>query len=277
MEINPTHVLVLAAFVAGLFGCGDDESTAGTQSASSSDTSITEPVASAATTLDTQPPPAATTLDTQPPPVATTLDTLPPAVESDCPFPHGGTCLGPIAAGTYTTTTFGPTITYTVPDGWVNGEDLLGNFLLQQEGDPRYLGIYRNVAAPLECEEHRDPNVDQSVEAITEWLTSHPGLVTTEPEPVSVGGLDGVFVDISLDPSWTVACPYSQGAPVVPFIVGGGPSSLHHVILPGFQERLYLLEMDGGNVAIEVGPEGASLPEYLDVVNPILIALEFTS
>ena len=192
------------------------------------------------------------------------------AVPIDCPYPHGGNCLGAITAGAYTTTTFRPTISYTVPNGWVNGEDLPGNFLLQLADDPRYLGIYRNVAAPLECEEHPDPNVNQSVEAIADWLTSHPGLVTTEPQAVAVGGVDGVFIDISLDPSWTVTCPYSQGAPIVPFIIGGGPSSLHHVIVPGFQERLYLLEVDGGNLAIEVGPEGASLPEYLELVTPII-------
>ena len=29
--------------------------------------------------------------------------------------------------------------------------------------------------------------------------------VTTEPQPVSVGGLDGVYLDISIDPAWTTA------------------------------------------------------------------------
>ena len=164
-----------------------------------------------------------------------------------------------------------------MPDGWVNGEDAPGNFLLQLEGDPRYLGIYRNMAVPVECEEEIDSSVDQSVEAISNWLTSHPGLVTTEPQAVSIGGLDGVYIDISLDPAWTVTCPYSGGQPIVPFIIGGGPSSLHHVILPGFEERLYLLEADGGNVAIEVGPEGDSLPEYFELVEPIIDSLQFTS
>lgn len=210
-------------------------------------------------------------------PAGATLDAPPPPVEIDCPNPEGGTCLGAIPAGTYTTTTFRPSITYTVPDGWVNGEDAPGNFLLQLEGDPRYLGIYRNIAVPVECEEEIDSSVDQSVEAISNWLTSHPGLVTTEPQAVSIGGLDGVYIDISLDPAWTVTCPYSGGQPIVPFIIGGGPSSFHHVIVPGFQERLYLLKADGGNVAIEVGPEGDGLPEYLELVEPIIDSLQFTS
>jgi hypothetical protein len=174
-----------------------------------------------------------------------------------------------------TTTTFQPSITYTVPDGWVNREDLPGNFLLHLDGDERYLGIYHDATAPLECEEAPAPGVGQSVEAWSDWLTSHPGLVTTEPQPVNVGGLDGVYIDIALDPEWTVTCPYSEGQPVVPFIIGGGPSFLHHVILPGYEERIYLLNYNGGNIAIEVGPEGTSLPEYLELVEPIIDSIEF--
>ena len=91
---------------------------------------------------------------------------------------------------------------------------------------------------------------------------------------VSIGGINGVFMDITLDPSWAETCPFSEGKPVVPFIIGGGVSSLEHVILPGFQERLYLLEKDSGNVAIEIGPEGASLEEYLQKVEPIISSLQ---
>jgi len=62
----------------------------------------------------------------------------------------------------------------------------------------------------------------------------------------------------------------------VPFIIGGrGPASLHHVIMDGWKERLYLLRYKRGNVAIEVGPEGGSLAKYLRKVTPILWSLRF--
>jgi hypothetical protein len=96
----------------------------------------------------------------------------------DCPE-HGGTCLGPLAAGTYATQVFGPRIVYTVPEGWTNGEDLPGNFLLQMEGDDRYLGIYRNVAAPDGCDEWPLGGVGRDVDDLVAWLTDHPGLRTT--------------------------------------------------------------------------------------------------
>ena len=47
------------------------------------------------------------------------------------------------------------------------------------------------------------------------------------------------------------------------------------MILPGFEERLYLLEFEGGNIAIEVGPEGESLEDYLGEVMPIIDSLQF--
>jgi hypothetical protein len=211
-------------------------------------------------------------------PASATFDAPPPPVEQHCPNPQGGTCLGRIPAGTYTTTTFQPSITYTLPDGWNNGEDLPGNFLLQLDGDPRYLGIYRNVTAPFgDCEERADPDVQPTVDSFSDWLTSHPGLDTTEPEPVTIGGLDGIYLDIGLDPNWTTTCFFSEGKPVVPFVIGAGPSSLDHVIHPGFHERPYLLEYDDSNIAIEVGPGGASLPNCLEQVITIIDSLRFTS
>jgi hypothetical protein len=197
-----------------------------------------------------------------------------------CPNPNGGQCLGPLEPGTYTTVTFSPAITYTVPAGWTNGEDLPGNFLLQLAGDQRYIGIYRDANAPYKCEEHPDPDVRQTVSDYTRWLRANPLLHVTKPRPVSIGGLHGVVMDISKAPGTKgKGCTVDTFEGFVPFIVGGrGPASLHHVILdePGFEERLYLLRYKHGNVAIEVGPEGSSLPDYLGAVTPILQSLRFT-
>jgi len=240
-------MLVIALFAIPLTGCGSDAAAAAP--------SLARAVADAG---------RAQTGDADPRPV--------------CPNPHGGQCLGPLEPGTYTTVTFSPAITYTVPAGWTNGEDLPGNFLLQLEGDSRYLGIYRDANVPDGCAEHPDPDVSQSVSDYTRWLRRHPLLRATKPIPVSLGGLHGVAIDISKAPGTEgEGCTYEEtitGA--VPFIVGGrGPASLHHVIMDGWKERLYLLRYKRGNVAIEVGPEGASLPEYLKEIRPILRSLRF--
>ena len=196
-----------------------------------------------------------------------------------CPNPHGGTCLGPLPAGTFTTTTFSPAITYTVPAGWTNGEDLPGNFLLQLDGDFRYLGIYRDANVPYKCEEHPDPDVSQSRRRLHALATPPPAAARHQAPPRLVGGLHGVVMDISKAPGTKgKGCTFGENTGAVAFIVGGrGPASLHHVILdePGFKERLYLLRYKRGNVAIEVGPEGTSLDAYLREVTPIIQSLRF--
>ncbi len=193
-----------------------------------------------------------------------------------CPYAHSGSCLGSLDAGLHVSSSFRPDLTYTVPDGWVNTEDLSGNYAFQKTGDTRYLAVYQNVRVPLECEEMENPEVGGGVDELVGWYTTHPGLVTTEPEPVMVGGLTGVFLDISLDPPWDMTCEYSEGQPVVPFLIKDDVTSgMHHVILPGFEERLYLLEWYDGNVAIEVGPEGGPLDDYLSEVLPIIESMSF--
>ncbi len=194
-----------------------------------------------------------------------------------CPNPHGGSCLGALEPGTYTTVSFSPAITYTGPAGWTNGEDLVGNFALQLNGDPRYIGIYRDANAPYKCEEHFDPDVSWTVSDYTRWLRRHPLLHVTKPRPVALGGLHGVVMDISKAPGTKgKGCTFGGFEGAVAFIVGGrGAASLHHTLLDGWKERLYLLRYRGGNVAIEIGPEGGGLAEYMKLVTPILKSLRF--
>jgi hypothetical protein len=196
-----------------------------------------------------------------------------------CPNPEGGTCLGALAPGTYKTRSFSPGITYAVPVGWINQEDLPGNFQLLLEGDDRFIGIYQNANAPDGCEEHPDPDVSQKVSDYTRWLRRNPLLHVTKPRRISVGGLHGVVMDISKAPGTKgMGCTYDAFTGNAPFIIGGrGPAGLHHVIMdaPGWEERLYLLRYGTGNVAIEIGPEGDSLDEYLEKVAPILRSLRF--
>ena len=210
------------------------------------------------------------------------------ATPAACPNPDDGTCFGPLAAGRYQTTTFRPSITYTVPDGWVNGEDEPGNFLLVRARDPQegiyggnFVGIYRDVYPAAEyCIESPEPGIGTSVQALATWLTGHRGLETTEPQPVTVGGLDGLMVDVTLAKGWKTTCPFSKGKPVVPLIIGGaGSSHLYHVSLPGMSVRLYLLAAGDGNVVIEVAqvPGQGTFTEYLAEVVPIIQSLTFAA
>ena len=218
----------------------------------------------------------------RPHPPARSTPTAAAAPTAACPNPHGGSCLGALAPGTYTTQSFSPAITYTVPAGWTNSEDLPGNFVLHRTGDFRYLGIYRDANVPYKCEEHPDPDISQSVSDYTRWLRRHPLLHVTKPRPVTVGGLHGVAMDISKRPGTKgKGCTFGED-PRAPF-----PSSSAAAARPACTTSSWTRPASRnvstccatrrGNVAIEVGPEGTSLDAYLREVTPIIRSLRFAN
>ena len=115
-----------------------------------------------------------------------------PSVRPECPNPNGGECLGPLAAGAYTTTAFQPRLKYTVPSGWDNEEDLPGNFLLLppgatlagvDAGTSDYLGVYTQVAPDPNCATTAGI-ANPEPQAIAACIASRQGLVATDRKSV---------------------------------------------------------------------------------------------
>lgn len=210
-----------------------------------------------------------------------------PSQSGRAPCPYGperaGTCLGVLSAGTYSTTSFTPSITYTVPDdGWSNGEDREGIFVLLAPGESfagleadksDWIGVFRSIGAVAPgCDEKVEPGV-VSAQALTDWYASQPGLVVTEPQPASIGGLSGLMIDLSLAPGWTETCPDPfPDVPLVNLLMGTGPSEeLGALVEAGWTTRLYLLDFDDDNIAIYVmdHPGRLGLDDYDAVVRTI--------
>ena len=196
---------------------------------------------------------------TSPSPIAAT-PTPKGSPSQKCPSSEGGVCLGEVPAGTYSTKSFRPRLTYTVPDGWSNLEDLPGNFLLVppayslegvNAGTSDYIGVYASVVPAMNCESEAPPGVERSPAAIVDWLSGHPGLVL-ESQVVSVGGLDGMMAEMRVAPDWTEGCSYSNGRPIVPFLTGRPPSAFDHNLPEGQAIRLYLLSSGTDVLGIEV-------------------------
>lgn len=205
-------------------------------------------------------------------PKGATLERPEQSAASTCPNPHGGVCLGSLDAGSYSTTAFEPKLSYMVPAGWANGEDLPGNVLLSRRDDPEegiwggsYIGVYQNVRAAAPCGEEAQPGVGTSAAELTAWYRTVPGLEIVGDAPVSVGGLSGVALDFRVSDGWTSPCPLDGVIHAVPVIIGGGVSDLHHVMGAPLGMRLFLLDWEGGNVAIEVTAvrEQHSLVDYI--------------
>lgn len=208
----------------------------------------------------------------------------PTASPIPCFNPHGGECLGPLEAGTYQTSVFEPAIRYTVPSGWVNAEDLLGNFQLYREEDPQeglvggsYIGIFNDARIPDGCAEDGDPTIGNDPADLVAWYRSHDGLATSRPRRVTVGGLRGLLVDVPLRKDYRGTCPWSEGFPVVPVMIGSGVSALFHVSLHEIHVRLLVLRWKSANVTIELTSvrEQHSPQEWRRLVRPIITSLEF--
>ena len=178
----------------------------------------------------------------------------------DCPVADDF-CLGDLEAGDYASQFFDPfvgpgeswaprfgVVQYVVPEGWANASDWPTTFQLQPAGTEPTTSItlYANVAVVSDdhCADTPDPAVGRSARAIADWLASAPGLVATAPEAVTIGGLSGHRIDITLDPAWTETCPFSAGAPIRGVFADG--SGFHWTIGPGTRSRLFLLDLGDG-------------------------------
>jgi hypothetical protein len=181
---------------------------------------------------------------------------------ASCPNPDGGSCRGVLRAGTYRTVSFAPTLTYTVPTGWANYEDNLGNVNLApprvslsdaQNGVNIILVWTAAQAAAMNCNGASDPNAPASAKGIAQWLAHHRGLISTQPRPVAIGGLKGYVLTVHPAPRGGIRC---GGSSNVMLLNGygntggqfwlGGPSDHALVYLLTFRDLPLAIIADSG-------------------------------
>jgi tRNA A-37 threonylcarbamoyl transferase component Bud32 len=185
------------------------------------------------------------------------------ALSAQCTQPFGGTCLGEVPAGTHTTRTFKPALTYALPVGWTNFNDSPGNFgLVPRGGDwtavdagkSDYFGVFQRIA-PTGSRCGNDAALVRSAAAYVRWLKANPGLSVTRLKRVAVGGLAGFVLDLRLRAGWKKTCPWSHGMPVVQFIHGVDPTNpqmIHGLPPRPWVMRLYLLDYNHATLGIEI-------------------------
>jgi hypothetical protein len=148
-------------------------------------------------------------------------------IRSTCPNPHAA-CLGDLDPGNHVSIVFTPFIPptdwqysygsfgYTVPDGWSNVEDSRDDYVLVQTGAPDDAGIFvvAGVSAHSQdasCPESPATGVGHTATAISTWIRTVQGLVTSRPAAITIGGLKGFALDVRVDPTATHTCPFSDG------------------------------------------------------------------
>ena len=185
--------------------------------------------------------------------------------------------------GTYTSEAFTPPLTYTVPAGWVMFDDEPGQFELALEHHDPYIYVWRDLRALApDCAEEPQPDVGFSAADISGWLAARDGLDTSEPQPVSIGGLSGYVMDVRMSPDWTESCPFSDGQATVPTLIGTAPLSSHVFwgTLIDSSQRYYFLDLgeDGteGNIVIAVEVCcGAEWDEVMETASPVIESFVF--
>ena len=108
--------------------------------------------------------------------------------------------------------TLDPALTFTVPSGWFNKFDQPRGYGLEA-GLNTSLEVQRDlVVARADCvEAESEPGVGTTASAMVQAL-ARPGLDTTEPAPITIGGLSGFTIDITLAADWTTPCPSAMVA-----------------------------------------------------------------
>lgn len=226
-----------------------------------------------------------------------------PWVRSDLPLPRDGAA--PLPPGTYLTSAFDPfaepgvsgQLSYTVPEGWKIKEDEPDVFLLHRLPDPSpsqpatdsfvSLFVQPRIAADFAdgamCGPvGAAPGVGGGIDEVVEAITARPGVVSTPPTAVTIGGFAGQMVDVHLAPSWTRGCEAPEG-PIVgmPILVqaGSGPGPVAG-LGPDNPLRLILLDLGGGRtmaiVIFSIEPSQPALFEaQVAEVMPIIESFEF--
>lgn len=194
-------------------------------------------------------------------------------VRAGCPPP--GWCLGDLDPGRHVSAAFNPwappealhydygRFSYVVPDGWQNTEDGGDGYVLAKQDAPGgtdelpgpAIRIWQDVLPNGQtpgCERAPAPGVGHTARAIATWLSSLPSLTTTKPKSVTIGGLNGFMLDVSMTPASNSTCPWMDGQPAATLFLNSDPSSSFGWGNPGLDGsmRLFLLDLGGGRTLL---------------------------
>jgi hypothetical protein len=193
-----------------------------------------------------------------------------------CPVQDSGTCLGVLAAGTYTASSFRPQLTFTVPGEWANYLDIAGLYLLQPPGSKppgnfiagSFVGLETSVAPEASDCQSRVRGVKRTPTAILKWMKTKRSLVVSHVHAVTLGGLRGLVLDVRMRTGAKGCLSAGATQRAAPLLVGVGPSSFDHEVAPHFAERHYLLGYRRGtlDVALVDASGGKQLASFNSVV-----------
>ena len=185
----------------------------------------------------------------------------PAAIECENDLPG---CAGPLVAGTHRSSQFEPSVSYEttseVVGAWLNAIDIPTIYKIDQ-ADPNdpYVLMWSDAAIvdqSDQCSTNPDTGLGRRAADWIEFLTSHPGLVASEPLSIDFGTVTGQQVELAVADSWTTVCP-DHGSFYVGLLtqsVEGQPSEYGL----GSNQRLLMTVVDVGDRTVVMQTYGSS-------------------
>ena len=189
-------------------------------------------------------------------------------------------CWGALEAGTYPSQYVNPRLdpatwapllgamTVTVPAGWANASDWPNEFSLTPAADyaletkagpapDTYNGIWvmtqpQPAIRTADCTHAVQPGAS-TVDGLVDWVSTRPGIKTADSGTITVGPYAGKWVDVSVDPAESFACPDPTDHAKVALIGSEGPHPTDWWLLPNEHLRVIVLDIgQGDTVAIGI-------------------------
>ena len=212
------------------------------------------------------------------------------ASASACAGP-GETCLSP---GTYTSSAFRPTVTYTVPAGWVLSGENRGELDLRYGAGGQYtypdgltfndaISIFRRPVAESATSFAPVEGIGTKANDLAQWLAHHSDLVASAPTKVVVGGVNGYRLVLSLPTGTRTApdhCTSDHGEPrCESLFLSSDPAATYGFGLVGPETAVvYLLDLPSGDTAMVVidDVDGIDQAGLVAAARPVVESLAFS-
>lgn len=188
--------------------------------------------------------------------------------------------------GTYVHDAAKPALTLTVPAGWWLSTEIPNTFGIRPEAYTSDEGIrtwydMRVAVNDAACTEAPDPTIGHTADDLIAAFTSRPGIVATDPQPISIGGLEGQWIDLHLSPDWTATCPFDPSlGPSVTLFTDADPANGDNTPFWGVSntEQLRIIALDdraGSSVLIIVNAVEATYDTLLAESMSVIDTFEF--
>jgi hypothetical protein len=204
-----------------------------------------------------------------------------------------GTCLGALKPGVHTTTSFVPTIRYTVPAGWVNTLDIRGEMDLQYSAGGQYrypdglifhdaISIFRRPVAESSSSQTPLKGIGKTAKNLADWLKGHVDLVASNPTPVTIEGARGYRMVISVPTTPRTKpdhCTSDHGEPACESLfISDDPAALYGFGVVGPETAVvYLLDAPSGDTVMVVidDVDGVDQAGLVAAATPIVNSVAF--